>query len=123
MEIPSFPDIDECASGEDNCLDVDDKGQCFNTNGSFICSCLPGYDGNGITSCHDVNECEEDLHNCTVNTNCVNTDGSYGCECKIGFIFDGIDCVDVDECLLDTSCVFDNSFCTNTEVCCLYEES
>ena len=31
-------DIDECANGTDNC-----QHACFNTDGSFLCTCFGGY--------------------------------------------------------------------------------
>ena len=43
----SFSDINECELPEINC---DMNAQCVNTDGSFDCTCNPGYFGNG-TSC------------------------------------------------------------------------
>ena len=40
-------DIDECETGNDNCHE---NAQCTNTEGSFTCSCNPGYAGDG-TEC------------------------------------------------------------------------
>ena len=43
--------------------------------GSFICECKSGYtkrDG----SCHDIDECYDNSHNCTVNALCENL-GKY----------------------------------------------
>ena len=40
-------DIDECKTGNDNCHE---NAQCTNTEGSFTCSCNPGYAGDG-TEC------------------------------------------------------------------------
>ena len=37
-------DIDECAEGLDDC---DVSADCFNTLGSFLCSCMEGYEGDG----------------------------------------------------------------------------
>ena len=37
-------DINECTRREDTCSDF---AQCSNTIGSFECSCLPGYQGDG----------------------------------------------------------------------------
>ena len=43
-----YADIDECITGLDNC---DINADCANTPGSFDCSCIAGYDGDGVT-CH-----------------------------------------------------------------------
>ena len=43
-----FPDIDECEDDFNNC---DENAQCTNTEGSFTCSCYPGYAGDGRTEC------------------------------------------------------------------------
>lgn len=41
-----FTDIEECQTETDNCH-VD--ANCTNTNGSFNCTCLAGYSGDGVT--------------------------------------------------------------------------
>ena len=41
-----FSDIDECATGDHTC---DVNADCSNTNGSFTCSCISGYSGDGMT--------------------------------------------------------------------------
>ena len=42
-----FVDVNECKNDSDN--DCDEfNGNCTNTIGSYICSCKPGYSGNGI---------------------------------------------------------------------------
>ena len=41
-------DIDECEAGTDGCHD---NADCTNTDGSYTCSCSPGYSGDG-TSCN-----------------------------------------------------------------------
>ena len=43
--INIFSDINECGSA-DSC---DVNSNCTNTDGSYTCSCLPGYSGDGIT--------------------------------------------------------------------------
>ena len=42
-----FPDIDECASGTDDCHSS--RASCTNTEGSFNCSCNSSYVGDGRT--------------------------------------------------------------------------
>ena len=42
-----FSDIDECEAETDNCAAV--GGRCDNTEGKFICSCVSGYSGDGVT--------------------------------------------------------------------------
>ena len=43
-------DIDECLLETDNCHD---NANCTNTEGSFECECLDGYEGNGV-NCTDI---------------------------------------------------------------------
>ena len=39
-----YPDINECSRGLDDCSEF---ASCTNTEGSYTCRCLPGYQGNG----------------------------------------------------------------------------
>ena len=41
-----FADINECKAGKHNCAA---NANCQNTKGSFVCICLPGYSGNGVS--------------------------------------------------------------------------
>lgn len=38
-----FADVDECAVGSD----CDEHASCLNTNGSYVCTCIPPYTGDG----------------------------------------------------------------------------
>nr|XP_006812907.1 PREDICTED: fibrillin-1-like [Saccoglossus kowalevskii] len=76
-----LPNVDECASGLDDC---DDVAQCTNTIGGYECTCPSlGYKGNG-TYCEDIDECTDGTHMCYDSANCSNTDGSYVCHCLDG---------------------------------------
>ena len=44
ISLNLLPDIDECLT---NSCDV--KAECLNTNGSYECSCVPGFIGDGTT--------------------------------------------------------------------------
>lgn len=47
-------DIDECYSGDHNCLSG--IATCSNSAGSYSCSCISGYVGDGTTSCIPTGE-------------------------------------------------------------------
>ena len=40
-----FAEVNECTTGVNNC---DANADCNNTEGSFECTCKPGYSGNGV---------------------------------------------------------------------------
>ena len=47
-DFPCYLDIDECAMNTDNCDDT--FAECANTQaGSFTCTCIAGYTGDGTT--------------------------------------------------------------------------
>ena len=87
-----FTDIDECVAGEDNChaahsVCSDEIGG----QGSFQCSCQPGYTGNGVDSCENIDECSLGLDTCDdATTDCSDTEGGFMCICKDGFVSDGM---------------------------------
>ena len=81
-------DVDECLQNLHNCHD---NSICTNTDGSFVCGCVAGYDttntaaDNGV-ECTDVDECEGNNHHCVLpNSYCENTEGTYLCQCATGY--------------------------------------
>ena len=46
--MPEFfiADINECKAGNHNCAA---NANCQNTEGSFVCTCKPGYSGDGVS--------------------------------------------------------------------------
>ncbi|KAM9443972.1 hemicentin-1-like [Clarias gariepinus] len=94
MTKTSDRNVDECVeSSVSPC-----QHQCFNTLGSFRCSCLPGYQLVGHR-CFNVDECKDGCHMCRYSQTCQNTLGGYVCVCPRGYRSQGvgIPCVDVDE--------------------------
>ena len=86
MTDPADPskctDLDECAVNNGEC-----QHNCFNSEGSYSCSCRPGYRVLPVnpTRCEDVDECAEaDRGGCS--HQCVNTVGGHECKCPPGFL-------------------------------------
>ena len=103
--IPHCADIDECTEETDDCSE---NADCSNTPGSFQCTCMTGYSGDG-TMCNgklqsiatllhrlvfptDIDECTEGTANCGENADCNNTPGSFQCTCREGYTGDGSMC-------------------------------
>ncbi|CAH3041211.1 unnamed protein product, partial [Porites lobata] len=134
-----FADINECETGKHHC---DSNAFCNNTKGSYICTCKPGYNGNGVNctdfnrrlkgsfsknyivlnnSMHsiyyfaDINECETGKHHCDSNAFCNNTKGSYICTCKPGYNGNGVNCTDVNECVTGKHNCNGSFICHNTK--------
>lgn len=82
--IESCTDIDECATGQDNCNR--DSQICINMQGGFTCqnkasknTCPAGFKINLIGICEDIDECQESLEVCNTNEKCFNELGGYRC--------------------------------------------
>jgi len=67
--------------------------------GSFVCTCIQGYSGDGIT-CSDIDECATVTHNCHGVAHCYNNEGSFTCSCREGYIGDGLACEAIGEFLV-----------------------
>jgi cysteine-rich repeat protein len=98
-----------CANGSAHC---DANALCTETPGSFVCTCKPGYSGDGVT-CADIDECTRGAAPCGANAACTNTAGSFTCACNAGYSGDGITCTDIDECTRGTAECSASATCTN----------
>lgn len=68
-------DIDECQKQNGGC-----SHRCSNTEGSFKCSCPPGYKlDSDQKTCQDIDECDQDKTSCITGT-CINEIGGFRCE-------------------------------------------
>ncbi|XP_048473795.1 adhesion G protein-coupled receptor E5-like [Rhincodon typus] len=101
--------------------------ECYNTLGSFYCTCKKGYatysgetNFTAITHCREENECYHIPPVCGPNTICYNTLGSFYCLCKKGFSTSSgltnfttgyAGCIDINEC--ETDPCSSNATCTN----------
>ncbi|KAL1022902.1 hypothetical protein UPYG_G00033960 [Umbra pygmaea] len=69
------------------------NSNCTNTNGSYYCTCTPGYTSTGLinfqpndgTECIDVDECKT-AQICGLFSQCHNTNGSFFCTCQRDYI-------------------------------------
>jgi hypothetical protein len=87
-----------------NCAAID--------NGAVVCTCKPGYEGDGKT-CTDIDECATNGGGCAIDAICTNTPGSRTCACKPGFMGDGMTCADIDECATNNGGCDAKAKCTN----------
>ncbi|XP_037720229.1 uncharacterized protein LOC119553717 isoform X2 [Drosophila subpulchrella] len=68
-------DIDECQEKNGGC-----SHRCLNSEGSFKCSCPPGYELDGDQkTCEDIDECAPGKNSC-ITGKCINEMGGFRCE-------------------------------------------
>eukprot|EP00057_Strongylocentrotus_purpuratus_P026927 XP_011681401.1 PREDICTED: fibropellin-1-like [Strongylocentrotus purpuratus] len=103
-------DANECEDSAGN--DCSPYAQCMNTDGSYECTCLPGYENTGPSgvppgrNCTDINECSPDP--CLNGATCSDGVNGYTCTCADGY--SGDDCgTDINECSSDP--------CLNSAAC------
>lgn len=104
--LTSRIDVNECSLGRHSCSA---DAICTNSDGSYLCDCKSGYSGNGFTCTDifistiifnnnsllyiiDVNECTQNMDNCSSNALCTNTQGSFLCDCNSGYNGNGVNC-------------------------------
>ncbi|XP_022149168.1 vacuolar-sorting receptor 3-like [Momordica charantia] len=56
-------------------------------NGEVKCKCPPGFKGDGVRNCEDINECKERKACQCPECSCKNTWGSYDCSCSGDLIY------------------------------------
>ena len=95
-------DIDECAAVPRRC---DTNATCSNSQGSFSCTCKPGWSGSG-TTCADVDECAGNTDNCDAAATCTNTQGGFTCACPAPLVGNGTAC----------SCDLNGTFAALTQI-------
>jgi hypothetical protein len=109
------PDTGSDTAGQSPCDACDEHAFCDETQETPVCTCRPGWAGNGVT-CYDVDECANGAADCS--QLCANKDGGYTCGCVAGYSLDtdGRSCIDVDECAEgEDPCDPAHGICTNEE--------
>ncbi|XP_036971908.1 adhesion G protein-coupled receptor L4 isoform X2 [Acanthopagrus latus] len=83
-------DDNECQNVTNIC---GDRGNCTNTEGSYYCTCISGYNSTGPnqfqpndgTDCIDIDECKSGQL-CGPDSHCHNTNGSFYCTCQRDYV-------------------------------------
>merc|ERR1711892_950347 len=98
---------------------------CSNVFATYNCTCNEGFDGDGLYTCTDIDECIDETHTCSTDATCNNTIGAYECFCDDGLFGDGYNCTDSNECgdvnitnfvgLVDP--IYDTHTCHNDATC------
>ncbi|KAG7464492.1 hypothetical protein MATL_G00166190 [Megalops atlanticus] len=124
LQTEHCKDINECETIPEACKG---EMKCFNHYGGYLClprsasvipapetpsqserklpdevtepynPCPVGFEPQG-DSCVDINECEQDQHDCQPSQHCINTPGAFTCQCPDGYRKVGTECIDIDEC-------------------------
>ncbi|XP_030879148.1 adhesion G protein-coupled receptor E2-like isoform X1 [Leptonychotes weddellii] len=121
--LESCDDINEC--GPSSAVSCGKFADCQNTEGSFYCTCIQGYElasqartfrNESENTCQDVDECQLKPRICKSRGICTNTQGSYTCECPPGLELSPGDpnlCTDVNECTSGQNPCHNSTHCLN----------
>ncbi|XP_027944511.1 CD97 antigen isoform X1 [Eumetopias jubatus] len=119
----SCDDINEC--GPPLTVSCGKFADCQNTEGSFHCTCIKGYElasgartfrNESENTCQDVDECQLKPRICKSRGICTNTQGSYTCKCPPGLELSPGDpnlCTDVNECTSGQNPCHNSTHCLN----------
>jgi hypothetical protein len=94
------------------------NAKCTDTNGSFACDCVSGYELNiKDDTCEDVHECDANPEICgDAAWLCVNTIGAFNCECPDGLYKpeNGSKCEEILECTNGIAQCGEHYYCIET---------
>ncbi|XP_077233793.1 vacuolar-sorting receptor 3-like [Tasmannia lanceolata] len=79
-----------CKLNNGGCWQATQAGNTFSACqdiGDKKCQCPPGFTGDGVKSCKDINECKEKRACQCPECSCKNTWGSYECTCSGGLLY------------------------------------
>ncbi|KAL1223190.1 Wall-associated receptor kinase 2 [Cardamine amara subsp. amara] len=95
QNMKMFPVVLDWSIGNQTCKQVGNtsicgaNSECFDsTRGiGYNCQCLKGFEGNPYLrdGCQDINECNNNRHNCTAPSTCENMLGGFQCNCPSGY--------------------------------------
>ncbi|KAB2089963.1 hypothetical protein ES319_A03G095300v1 [Gossypium barbadense] len=80
----------QCEINNGGCWRETQEGKTYSAcldDHSHGCECPPGFKGDGVNSCEDVDECKDKLACQCPGCKCKNTWGSYECSCSDGSLY------------------------------------
>ncbi|KDP21863.1 hypothetical protein JCGZ_00650 [Jatropha curcas] len=76
-----------CEINNGGCWKKTQDGKTFSACDSQGCKCPPGFRGDGVNSCEDIDECKDKTACQCSDCKCKNTWGSYDCSCGSGLLY------------------------------------